>query len=358
MNATVSSRLSLLAAGVLIALSCTIPRVQAENIPVYFSHKQWYLVCDNTLTCRAQGYSPDNELYSVAVLLTRFAGSSTPLENQVMLTDLLDNAEALPHRGTPHLLIDGHGLGALQWADEQSQRWRMNATQFSAFLRALRRGSQITFQDKWGTYPLSSAGSSAVLLKMDDVQGRVDTRSALFKKGVKDESGVKAPVIAPVIVKMRAEEAELRVMNAQELAFYKPYLMNSLAEHKDYDCTEERLDNPELPWQIARLNDRQSLVSASCWMAAYNWGEIFWVVDNEMKSPAQRVTESGTVYNNGEIDSLQRARGLGDCLVRERWIWNGDAFVHSYAGNTGRCHLIRNVGTWNVSDFVTTVVQP
>lgn len=174
-------------------------------------------MCDNTLACCAQGYSPENERYSVAVLLTRFAGSSTPMENLVMLTNLLDNAEALPHRGTPHLLIDGRSLDALQWADEQRQGWRMNATPLSAFVSALRRDSHITFQDKWAIYPLSGAGSSAVLLKMDDVQGRVDTRSALFKKGVKDESGVKAPVIAPVIVKMRAEEAERRVMNAREV---------------------------------------------------------------------------------------------------------------------------------------------
>lgn len=134
--------------------------------------------------------------------------------------------------------------------------------------------------------------------------------------------------------------------------------MNSLAANKDNDCTEKRLDNPELPWQIARWNDRQSLVSASCWIAAYHWGEIFWVVDNEMKTPAQRVTESGTVYNNGEIESLQRARGLGDCMVRARWVWNGDAFVHSYAGNTGRYRLIRSGGTWDMPDFDTTVVQP
>ncbi|MFT8209418.1 MAG: DUF1176 domain-containing protein [Symbiopectobacterium sp.] len=354
-----SSRLRWLAAGALFTLSFTIPSVVlAENMPVYFSHKHWDLVCGNTLTCRAEGYSPENELYSAAVLLTRLAGSSTPVDNQVMLTDLLDNEEALPRRGTPQLLIDGRSLGALQLADGQSQSWRMSATQFSAFLNALRRNSQITFQDKLGTYPLSGAGFSAVLLKMDDVQGRIDTRSTIFKKGVKDESGVKAPIMAPVITKARVMDEELRVMNAQEVAFYKPRLMKSLAENKNNDCTEERLDNPELPWQIARLNDRQSLVSASCWMAAYNWGEIFWVVDNEMKTPAQRVTESGTEYNNGEIDFFQRGRGLGDCVVRESWVWSGEAFVHSYTGNTGRCRLIRSGGTWDMPDFVTSIVQP
>ena len=352
---TASSLLRLFATGALYALGFSIPQAYSEEAFVYFSHKQWSLVCDNTLTCRAEGYSPENELYSAAVLLMRHAGADTVVDNQVMLTDLLDNEDALPHRGTPQLMIDGRSLGALQRVEGQDQRWRMNATQFSAFLIALRRDNHITFQDKLGRYPLSSAGSSAVLLKMDDVQGRIDTRSAIFKQGTKDESGIKPPLAAPVISKARAVEAELRVMNAQEVAFYKPRLMKSLTENENNNCTEDRLDDPELPWQIARLNDRQSLVSASCWMAAYNWGEIFWVVDNEMTSPPQLVTDSGSEYNNGEIDAVHRARGLGDCLVIKRWVWNGESFLHSYAANTGRCRLIRSGGTWDMPDFVTTV---
>ncbi|WP_440867410.1 DUF1176 domain-containing protein [Symbiopectobacterium purcellii] len=83
----------------------------------FFSHKRWDLTCDNTLTCRAEGYSPGNERYNVAVLLTRDAGAGTPVDNQVMLTYLLDNEGALPYRGTPQLLIDGHALGSLQVAD-------------------------------------------------------------------------------------------------------------------------------------------------------------------------------------------------------------------------------------------------
>ena len=43
------------------------------------------------------------------------------------------------------------------------------------------------------------AGASAVLLKMDEVQGRVGTPGALVRRGAKPESSVMAPVPAPVV---------------------------------------------------------------------------------------------------------------------------------------------------------------
>ncbi|ENY3834599.1 DUF1176 domain-containing protein [Vibrio vulnificus] len=39
-----------------------------------FQHKDWYLACDNTGTCRAAGYSDTDSLNPVAVMFTREAG--------------------------------------------------------------------------------------------------------------------------------------------------------------------------------------------------------------------------------------------------------------------------------------------
>ncbi|QZN96096.1 DUF1176 domain-containing protein [Symbiopectobacterium purcellii] len=324
---------------------------------MYFTHKEWDLVCDNTLTCRASGYSPDSVTFGVSVLLTRKAGAGTPVDNWVMLSDGLGDDEVLATRGAPQLIIDGRILGVLQQAtDRTKSRWRMNATQYAAFLRALRRDKPIVFKDKLAEYPLSNAGSSAVLLHMDRVQGRVGTRGAIYRKGAKGESGVKAPIAAPVIFKAPVTDQAARDMTAQELARFKPALMKTLVGADVFDCTDDQLNSDHLPWQIARLNKAQSLVIAPCWMAAYNGGSKFWLVDNLMKRPAQLidVCMMANDYQDGAIGWIMRGRSVGDCWSIKSWQWNGKAFVYSAKSWTGRCRYIRSGGAWDLPMRVST----
>lgn len=343
--------------GMFFSLILTIPEALAQGAATDFSHKDWDLVCDNTLTCRAAGYSPESEEFGVTVLLTRKAGAATPVENEVMFGELLDGADNKP-RGTPTLLIDNHPQGALQRASEQDDTWRMTEAQLTAFLRALRGDSQIRFKDQLATYSLSAAGSSAVLLKMDDVQGRLETRGAIFKKGAKDDTGVKAAIAAPTIVKAAVKDKESRDMTEQERAFFKPRLLKTLAASNNNDCDRERLNDANQPWQIARLDDNHSLIVASCWMAAYNEGAMFWLVDNEMKLPAQPITDRASYYAEGEITLAMKGRGLGDCWSYETWVWEGTTFVHSSESTTGRCRLIRAGGSWDMPTLVSMVIQP
>lgn len=346
-----------LCAGLFFALCLTISSAVANYDSVYFTHKEWDLVCDNTLTCRASGYSPDSVTFGVSVLLTRKAGAGTPVDNWVMLSDGLGDDEVLATRGAPQLIIDGRILGVLQQAtDRTKSRWRMNATQYAAFLRALRRDKPIVFKDKLAEYPLSNAGSSAVLLHMDRVQGRVGTRGAIYRKGAKGESGVKAPIAAPVIFKAPVTDQAARDMTAQELARFKPALMKTLVGADVFDCTDDQLNSDHLPWQIARLNKAQSLVIAPCWMAAYNGGSKFWLVDNLMKRPAQLidVCMMANDYQDGAIGWIMRGRSVGDCWSIKSWQWNGKAFVYSAKSWTGRCRYIRSGGAWDLPMRVST----
>lgn len=346
---------SWLSIGLRFTLFLTAFSTMANDSSVYFTHKAWDLVCDNTLTCRAAGYSPESIAFGVSVLLTRKAGAATPVDNQVMLSDGVGDDTVLAARGTPQLFIDGHALGALQVADEQNSIWRMDATQYAALLSALRRDRPIIFKDKLADYPLSGSGSSAVLLRMDDVQGRIDTPGAIFRKGTKNESGVKAPIAAPVIVRAPIRDKEAREMNAQETARFKPLLMKTLTGDNKVDCTDDQINSDHSPWRIARLNETHSLIVAPCWQAAYNWGSLFWLVDNDMKQPALPVADRATDYQNGSIALTMRGRGLGDCWSTEAWEWDGVTFVHSAESWTGRCRYIRNGGAWDMPTWVSTV---
>jgi len=124
-----------LMASLVLLLPLTVHAAPAPA-SVSFSHKDWDLVCDNTLTCRAAGYSTDDTDPAATVLLTREAGPATAISNQVMLADY-DGEAGGKHPGAPLLLIDAHSLGRLLPADEGA--WQMTKTQFTAFMQALRK---------------------------------------------------------------------------------------------------------------------------------------------------------------------------------------------------------------------------
>ncbi|MCS3432260.1 DUF1176 domain-containing protein [Klebsiella sp. BIGb0407] len=340
------SRLStqLVLSGLALAISGS---VQATQIPeaVNFTHKDWDLVCDNTLTCRAAGYSSDDIDPAATVLITREAGVATPVTNKVMLADY-DGETAQNTPGIPLLLINKISQGPLLTLDGDS--WKMSEAQFSAFKQALQRDSTISFIDNINEYIFSGAGSSAVLLKMDDVQGRIGTPDALIKKGTASEASIKPPVAVPIIVKAPVMDTDSRDMTAEEIALIKPQILE--LKSSTTDCDEELLAET---WQIARLNNEQSLVTVPCWRAAYNSGDVYYVIRNDMSIPPEVVTDSATDYEDGLLSFAMKGRGLGDCWNYQQWVWDGQKFVASSSGNTGRCRLIRAGGAWDMPQLVT-----
>lgn len=333
----------------LLALCCLASSVARAITSggISFSHKDWDLVCDNTLTCRAAGYSPEGTEQAASVLLIRKAGPGTALENRVRLADSEDGQRS---GGAPQLVVEGQALGELQPGEDDA--WQMNTRQSDAFMAALHNGTDIHFEDARGAYPLSGAGSSAVLLKMDDVQGRVGTRGALIRAGSRDESGVRSPNPATVVVKAPVVDKESRAMTAEEIAQIKPKLISSIKSSGD--CDDEWGGEH---WYFARLDDRYALAGASCWRGAYNSGDIWFVINSESREPVQQVTTSATAYHAGTIDLYQKGRGLGDCMRFASWTWNGQRFVASSDGDTGRCMMIRPGGAWMLPTLVTRLSQ-
>lgn len=346
---SVAFTLGLTAAGVLFILSMQA-FAAAKSSAVNFSHKDWDLICDNTLTCRAAGYSTEDSESGVSVLITRKAGPATAVTNQVKLAEYEED-DSSKKRGTPQLLIDNQPQGALSVSDDDG--WLMNRGQFAAFIKALPSDNKISFKDKQSEYVLSGAGASAVLLKMDDVQGRVNTTGALIKKGSNSEANVKPPVPAPEIRKAPVRDKEMRDITPQETARYKPALMKLIAS-MDTNCTDDRLAQK---WQIAGLNARQSLLMIPCWLAAYNGGDFAIVIANDMASAPVIVTDSATGYSDGMVDFAMKGRGLGDCWSHDAWVWDGKRFVHGLSSDTGRCALIRAGGAWDLPSLVSTLVK-
>lgn len=334
-----------------LLLALCMGSAAANAAAVTFSHKDWDLSCDNTLTCRAAGYAADGEEQGSTVLLTRKAGSGEPVANKVMLAHYSD---AQWQEGSPpELIIAGRKAGSLSFSGDES--WQMDEAQLSRFLTALKKDEAISFRQSGSTYVFSGAGSSAVLLKMDDVQGRVNTPGAILRKGKGSESSVKAPIAAPVITRAPVMDKSLRPMTEREDALIRPVLLKVLAADEEQSCSDDILSEP---WGIARLNQQFSLVGAPCWLAAYNGGSAYFLIKNNVQSDPVLVSTGATDYDNGTISSSMKGRGLGDCWSYEASVWDGTRFVESERGDTGRCALIRAGGAWNIPEHVSQIVEP
>ncbi|KFX02310.1 DUF1176 domain-containing protein [Pectobacterium carotovorum] len=321
-----------------------------------FFHKDWEVVCDNTLTCRAAGYSPEEKytgeeekIPGVSLLLTRHAGQNTPITADVILAEVY---QAIPKSTTLTLTIDGVDKGQLTSTGDNL--WQLNEKQIPVVLQALKGSGKVAFHHNGVVSELSGAGAYAVLLKMDEKQGRIGTTDAITKKGNKSSvlSAVAAPVIYAAVTK---QEASRTLTDAEQSAIQKK-LLKTL--NTDCDSLQPQDDQKADPIELTPLNDSMSLLSTLCWRAAYNEGYAYWVIDNAMQTQPQLVTTDGTDYENGEITSVQKGRGLADCMSYDAWTWDGKTFQRSSASLTGSCRMIQLGGTWDLPYWTTTVVKP
>ncbi|MDH4110150.1 MAG: DUF1176 domain-containing protein [Gammaproteobacteria bacterium] len=339
--------------------AASTPLVHAQSAEgLSFFHRDWELACDNTRTCRAAGYQDDDDELAVSVLLTRVAGPGVAVTGEVMLGNYfeIEAVDALPAEFEISLQIDGQAVGAVPMSRD-SLLADMSTAQVSALLDALTRDSTIEWVAGGTSWTLSDSGSTAVLLKMDEFQGRLDTPGALVRKGTRDESEVLPPVAVPVV--SAADLADPRAGDDQFIASGAIALQNALRSTLEdpYDCpslTEE--GEPE--FQARRLTDSQMLVSVPCTLGAYNETIGYWVVADEDPYEPRLITTQGSNHDDGNIHASNKGRGLGDCWSLDRWTWDGERFVHSAASTTGMCRGIAPGGAWSLPTLTMNIESP
>lgn len=311
-----------------------------------FSHHDWELACDNTGTCRAVGYPKDSDAYGAALLLTRPAGPQAAVSGRLMPKHY--DLEEVPAQ--LRLTIDGTALGEVVMGQQDDAE--LTGDQVLALLRALLRDTEIVAIDvaQGLRMPVSDAGATAVLLKMDEVQGRLGTPGALVRRGDRNEDEVPAahpiPIVRiPALPAPRPGDAAVGEDPALRTA-----LARTRGEHCDRINDEEALDTPIM---IERLDDTHLLASGLCWRAAYNEGYGYWVVSDSAPYAAQLVTDSGSDHADGVVHASHKGRGLGDCWSSEAWAWDGSGFVAVAQSTTGMCRLMAPGGAWRLPTLVT-----
>ena len=353
---------------------------------LHFTHHDWELACDNTRTCRAAGYQADDAALGVSLLLTRVAGPGAPVQARVALGEYDAQAEAAASRaqgpGRLVLWVDGRALGTLAWPVAQGgppgqqgqaaqnapagtagpSHFGLNAAQLQAVLAALLQPkARIEFRHGGQVWRLSHRGASAVLLKMDEAQGRIGTPGALARPGVgvgaRSESQALPPLPVPVLRAVRVPAQGTTSTPPPGLGRQAlTALRQALLQQVDHDAFPP--DSEEGQLLFAPLSGGQWLVSTLCWRGAYNEGHCMWVVNARPPHQARLVTDQASSYEAGVITAFQKGRGLADCVSDEAWVWDGRAFARSGASGSGQCKLISPGGPWALPTWVVKVVEP
>jgi len=355
-----------------------MPPLAAANDPAVlpysglsFGHGDWELACDNTRTCRAAGYhsDADDDGHRLSVLLTRKAGPDEPVTGQLMIaqTDQVPILDSPPPVLELALRINEKTVGQVT-VPKSSLVIDLTPRQVTALLAALVRASRIEFaHDANDSWRLSDAGAAAVLLKMDEFQGRVGTSGALVRKGKKAEISVLPPLPVPVIEVARFHPP----VPGDELFVEKnsASLIEAICSIEGEDDCPFLSEEGEVSFKgegslsATRLTETKMLLSANCWRGAYNSGEGYWVINSTPPWRPVLVTDIGGGYagndiSGGVISSSQKGRGLGDCWSLNEWTWDGKQFIHTQSSTTGMCKLIAAGGAWALPTIVTNVRGP
>ena len=337
-----------------------ISTISIAATPVEFIDQDWQVVCDNTHTCRMAGYQADlNSDFPASILLTRQAGSKTEVTGNIKLGgDEKGSNKALLELGNRHrvsLSINGKDLGETEPSPLGAGYATLTHTQISALLDSLTKSSKIELVVRNSRWQVSDQGAVAVMLKADEAQGRVGTSSALVNpRANKSDSSVLAHENAPQLRLVVPDQ--VAHSNSNKKFSLKSSQLSAMVQGSIKDITN---DCPKLfnktPWRVNRLNSTQLLAQHSCWSGAYNTGDGMWVINDTQPYNPKLVTTSATNYDKGTISSVQKGRGIGDCLATTEWVWTGKSFVKSHESTTGLCRLVADGGAWKLPTYVSEV---
>jgi hypothetical protein len=298
----------LLALGALAAAGAV--HAQAQE----FGYKDWAGACDNTRHCEIVGYQREEAELPVTLMLARDAGGSAPVQAWLMALSGDGEAANLSIRAG-NVVIQGIN-GALK------------PEQIARLLPALKKADTASVTDGKQQWELSLAGLNAALLKMDDLQGRVDTVTALARPGSKPASSVPSALPAPLL--RAAPVAATRASDAALL----PKLLKALPAN---DCQDGPGADASLRHQVVRLTGRQVLLFVECVRGAYQSSYALWLANDKPPYAPQVLPlplpggESDDApmepeFNRGVLHTYGKGRGIGDCGDATEWLWTADGF--------------------------------
>lgn len=325
-----------------LALLASTTGAQAQ---LSWEHGDWQLVCDNTRTCRAAGYTAETAATRSSVLIERAAGPGTP----ALLSWKVEVGESAAEEIRPPVLLK---VGKLNHKASQPD---LGPEDSARLLAAMLDASHLGFEKAGSRWRLPLGGLKAVMLKMDEAQGRLDTPGAVVRKGSRAEAEVLAALPAPkprLMAPLRTQDADAGLLTLMWAAVRERACWESLPDEDGPTKTAERLDSRT--WLLVR----------ECSRGAYQGASMAWLVSTTPPYRPKPVSfpssKKGEVLNelvnlevvNGIVSSAAKGRGVGDCWFSAEWGWTGERFELLSESSRGLCRGFAG-GAWDLPTYVT-----
>jgi hypothetical protein len=329
-----------------------LPALALAAGPAPKGFRDWMAGCDNLKSCTALSV-PSDGIDTIAYLrLERPAGPEGAAKLVLRLRgewqkpplslELKLDGTAFPTGGKPMPASADGDLATVTF----------QPAEIAVFIDAARKATKLSVAVPGATAEVSLSGAVAALLWIDEQQGRLNTPSALIRKG--SAGTVPAAPALPVIT-AKPSSGTLSEKDGKALA---AALRKQIAQRNPVQCEDgEMTTRHDTAW---RLDGKRSLVSLTCSLGAYNASNAFWIVENGVVAGAKPVefpwgddSEKNTLVNGafepktGRIDYFGKGRGIGDCGAMGGYAWTGTGFALTGFSMMGEC---RGIGS---DDWIT-----
>jgi hypothetical protein len=308
--------------------------------------KSWFVACDNLRDCSAYGFDVELAGDARAYLRVERKGTATAPVTITIAVDYGDNAAgytlafdnpALP--GLPATTLTGVE------SEDGSYRRTVLTTHASVdvLIDSIRKAQKLVItlkpaEGKKIERPVSSislSGAVAALLWIDDQQKRLDTVTAMIRRGDKPASTIPPQPRAPVIV--AAKPAKEKPPAKHPAALIKKG--RALCGDDDPDSKLE---------EVYALGGGRVLYGFTCpgSSGAYNFQFVFlvgpagnanaaravsfrWplkIAGFQHDGPQETITNPTFDEKTMTLSSFEKGRGIGDCGGEEQWVWDGRTF--------------------------------
>ncbi len=311
----------------------------------YKAVKDWIGGCDNTRHCTAIGLAPEDAENYALLHFERGPAADDGVRSIRVRVDheisrenfwvlQADDAELLQFNDR-HLVAAESGPGIDILIEDGKE--------LEALMGAMRSADSLTLVGDGGPVgSISLAGASAIMLWIDEQQGRLGTTTALVRRGDKSPQGVAR--VAPL--------SRLRSLAVEPLGPEDAVAVGASVRADLPGDTCEPLDPDTSMRDEAWTTDDRTLVKLICYRGAYNFGSSWFLVDSKAATPltfpipaGDRGTGIDTTTDlvnaelaaNGSLSSFSKGRGIGDCGSTGQWRWNGQAFQLARYALMGDC---------------------
>lgn len=329
------------AAALLALSSLTLSaNAQAATPGEFKAFKDWAVACNNVRTCTAtslMGEMGETSPSGIALLRLERGGKATDaaklsiaFSNEGFASELPANlvGKSVTLKTTDNTLE----LGKLTAKQQQAGKLTLTTAQTQAALNILSKPASATISIGNERYRSSLAGLQASLLYIDAQQQRLDTTTALVRKGTKAMTA--SPPALPQLKAVapptqRKAPADLTAKVRQTM---RQHLSECVADEGDYKPSEYDF--------VATLDNKHFLVGITCATGAYNQTHTLFVVPQDSAAAANpkarlatlefhdgaEIVNSDFSRKTGILAEYAKGRGLGDCGVYNEWVWTGKQF--------------------------------